>query len=825
MEQLSREGTNQQMSRDSKVRQLLRDHKHDNEEIYFVDIGEKIKYAFPDIQKKLKELSEQKHLLSKTSDREENALRVKHHLENWKKYHEQTEQIVEHLDQLGNDLKEAIQRLEQKDPETRKWEMMSKAAGNILTQEDPRSGIGSLDLTKLKEMQESLNVLSRRARDQARRFAEGIEKQDRLWKPLKKDIGTKVFEIARRNFLKYHLDNTKSAEHEMQTEKLERSDARNLFARMVSDGGAIVSDVDHTLIDSKQRDRVMIMPKGFIESAERLVNENIPIAIVTGRTIDSTIISLKNGGATQALIDKLEIYGEYGATYRGPSSDGKIITSDKRLENYIHLAKELMNTIERRISENHELKEFTNIAKGDQPLIRIRRKMLGGSVKCGSLRDYLEGRIQQGASINVEEKGKFVYRKLNEIISSVLKEKEDYNAFCIDNNATGIEIRSNADTKGTAAVSLVKRLQLKSVVFYGDDMPDLDVPKALLQFIAVNKYINGYISNTERDKRFELLKKAISSLTPEDKSLAPMENEIQARIEQYPQRNQFNEEFLSLHKNTLQSQAFVGVKHPQGMPPTEAAITEASSIMLEGPGDALDFIKEMTDEIIKTRKVREYEAQSNEQVGDQRELARVNRLLYMKGPTELRDAYLAKWQVSAEKFAAAHGVSVEEYNQMCQQRVEKLVEGTRLWMRRKSEILATILESGRIKTFFETNCSDVPWAKTADYLAIRTQTEKQIFGYDPETKPEDRPVYVYLSHSPDGADPHHDQRLDTYGPVAIRLKDSLRERTSFTLSGSRSANKSGTEVNLVPSPLIPTKGGKPYRTKGATRSAAKAAIA
>ncbi len=181
--------------------------------------------------------------------------------------------------------------------------------------------------------------------------------------------------------------------------------------------------------------------------------------------------------------------------------------------------------------------------------------------------------------------------------------------------------------------------------------------------------------------------------------------------------------------------------------------------------------------------------------------ARVNRLLHMKGPTELRDAYWAKRQVPAEKFAAEYGVSVEEYNQMCQQRVEKLVEGMQLWMRRKSEILATILESGRIKTFFETNCSDVPWAKTADYLAIRTQTEKQMFGYDPETKPEDRPVYVYLSHSPDGADPHHDQRLDIYGPVAIRLKDSLRERTSFTLSGSRSANASGTEVNLVPSPL------------------------
>jgi HAD superfamily hydrolase (TIGR01484 family) len=402
----------------------------------------------------------------------------------------------------------------------------------------------------------------------------------------KKDIGTKVFEIARRNFLKYHLDSIECVEHEMQTPKLERGEARNLLARMVSDGGAIVSDVDHTLIDSTQRDKIMTMPKGFIEAAERLVTDGIPIAIVTGRTIDSTTTCLENGGATQALINKLEIYGEYGATYRGPSSNGKIIASGK----IANLAKDLMGTIEKRISEDKELKEFTDIKKGGQPFIAIRKKMVGGAVKCPNLRKYLE---RQGASINVEEKEKFVHRKINEIISSVLKEREGYKAFRIDNNSTGIEIRLNADTKGTAAASLVKKLQLKSVVFYGDDMPDLDVPKALIKFIAVNKHIDGYIA--DRGNRLEILKKAISSL-------APMENEIQARIEQIPRRNQLNEEFLSLHKNTLQSQAFVGVKHPQGMAPTEAAVTEASSIMLEGPDDAVAFIKEMTDEIMKVRK-------------------------------------------------------------------------------------------------------------------------------------------------------------------------------------------------------------------------------
>ena len=431
------------------------------------------------------------------------------------------------------------------------------------------------------------------------------EKQDRLWTPLKKDSGTEVFEIARRNFLKYHLDNIESAEHEMQTTKLERDGTRNLFARMVSDGGALLSDVDHTLIDGRQRGKGMTMPEGFVESAKELVNEGIPVAILTGRPVDIVIKNLQNGGATQEIIDKMEIYGEYGIMYRGPSTDGKTIVSDKNAEIYASLAKGLLDTIERRISEDSELKEFTERGKENLPLIGLIRKTPGATVQgrrhSRNLRDYLEGRVQQGATINVEEKVNFVNKKLNKIISSVLEEKEDYKAFCKDdkNNSTGIEIRLNADTtgieisKGPAAASLVKRLKLKSVVFYGDDIPDLDVPKALLQLIAANKHVDGYIS--DRSNRLELLKKAISRLTPQDKSLAPTKDEIQARTEQIPRRNQLNEEFLSLHKNTLQSQAFVGVKHPQGMPPTEAAIIEASTFMVEGPNDAVAFIDEMTD--------------------------------------------------------------------------------------------------------------------------------------------------------------------------------------------------------------------------------------
>jgi hydroxymethylpyrimidine pyrophosphatase-like HAD family hydrolase len=437
------------------------------------------------------------------------------------------------------------------------------------------------------------------------------EKQHRLQTPFKRDSETKVFEIPRRNFLKYYLDNIASAGHEMQTNKLERYGARNLFARMVSDGGALLSDVDHTLIDTTQREKGMTIPEGFVESAKELVNEGIPVAIITGRPVDLVIKNLQNGGATQEIIDKIEVYGEYGATYRGPSTDGKTVVSDKNAEIYAPLAKELLDTVEQRISEDSELREFTERGKENLPLIGLTRKTLGATVQGSrfsrSLRDYLEGRVQQGAPINVEEKVKFVYRKLDEIISSVLKEKEDYKAFCKDDkNSTGIDIRLNADTtgieisKGIAAASLVKRLKLKSVVFYGDDIPDLDVPKALLPFIAVNKHIDGYIA--DRYNRRELLKKAISRLTPQDKSLAPTKDEIQARTEHIPRRNQLNEEFLSLHKNTLQSQAFVGVKHPQGMPPTEAAIIEASTFMVEGPDDAVAFIEEMTDEITKIRK-------------------------------------------------------------------------------------------------------------------------------------------------------------------------------------------------------------------------------
>ncbi len=39
-----------------------------------------------------------------------------------------------------------------------------------------------------------------------------------------------------------------------------------------------------------QREKGMTIPEGFVESAKELVNEGIPVAIITGRPVDLVII-------------------------------------------------------------------------------------------------------------------------------------------------------------------------------------------------------------------------------------------------------------------------------------------------------------------------------------------------------------------------------------------------------------------------------------------------------------------------------------------------------------------------------------------------------
>jgi hypothetical protein len=157
-QQSSQEGINQQ--RDKAVRErrdFLYDHRDQNDQVRPVNIEEKLTHVLPDIRKDLENL------------RKQEIPPAGHQPEILAQRERQVDQIIERFAQLGTELKEALQELGRKSLEEQKWNILKKWAENSLdSRKDIKSGADSLDPKKLKEMQQSLDVLLESAKDEAR---------------------------------------------------------------------------------------------------------------------------------------------------------------------------------------------------------------------------------------------------------------------------------------------------------------------------------------------------------------------------------------------------------------------------------------------------------------------------------------------------------------------------------------------------------------------------------------------------------------------------------------------------------------------------------
>lgn len=439
--------------------------------------------------------------------------------------------------------------------------------------------------------------------EQAQRQEEREQAQRQLKPSIDRNSRVRTLDIACQNLVKF-------PPHEIQPSKFQGDNAAELLAQIINNEGqgALVADIDYTLINTSDPDCRSVMPKDFIQDARNLKKSNATIALISGRETEAILPCLKNGEADQAFIDKLEIYSEYGALNRGPSTNGQEKLTDERAEKYIHLTKEVLDTIEKRIKDDPQLKEFTQ--QQDPPLIGLIRKTLSGVIQGVPQREQLENYLKiRGLTVKeIENKVSFVYQKLYDIASKVLNEKSDYKVFYLkDTKITGIDLRLDADTtgleinKGTALASLIKRLKLKSVAIFGDDRADLEMTKVALQYIAANKYVKDYTSKSET--RMEILNNEMAKVNTQlDNQLANADIQKVAQA-----RNKLNEEFVSLLKNslesqgiTLESQAFVGVERPKGM--TEDEVREAAAVIVDNTYSAIELIGEITKKIVNANK-------------------------------------------------------------------------------------------------------------------------------------------------------------------------------------------------------------------------------
>jgi Protein of unknown function (DUF3626) len=108
-------------------------------------------------------------------------------------------------------------------------------------------------------------------------------------------------------------------------------------------------------------------------------------------------------------------------------------------------------------------------------------------------------------------------------------------------------------------------------------------------------------------------------------------------------------------------------------------------------------------------------------------------------------------------------------------RMKEIFDQSDLYIRCKPETVDRILESGRLKSQFETMSS----GGTLD-TATRETVERRIMAYPSSTKPEDRPIYGYWAD----AGKHNDTAAEYYGEVVVRLTPEARQRSTFVAEDS-----------------------------------------
>lgn len=156
-----------------------------------------------------------------------------------------------------------------------------------------------------------------------------------------------------------------------------------------------------------------------------------------------------------------------------------------------------------------------------------------------------------------------------------------------------------------------------------------------------------------------------------------------------------------------------------------------------------------------------------------------------------------------EERAKGYGISVEELKARTLAKIAPLVKKANIWIRVPPQKLNGILSAGRFISLSESK--KMGPGKTvgiAKYLPIREEEEERLFGIPVGKMQEKRPIYGYLSDDTDGNgsafNKGGEQEVDAYGTVAIKLKSSARQKTTFTIGDSLDMNIGGIGNRTVP---------------------------
>lgn len=236
-------------------------------------------------------------------------------------------------------------------------------------------------------------------------------------------------------------------------------------------------DCDGTLSHFVSSPEDARLVQGFVKALTDLLDKGYNVALITGRPIDGgkgLLKLLSNSGVPDQLIDRIHIFGNHGAQYRGLDRNVQVPPDiQEKIAPYAQEQNNLLDHIQKQlIEQNYELKGLG---------ITVERKLLGATIH------YQE----------VEEsKHKYVEDKLKELLAKILPhanrpkdftkmDDKTYKNFTHNEARASYEIRLNPEEtgvtvdKGTAVTSLTKTWEIVDGMAVGDDFTDTHMDKAL----------------------------------------------------------------------------------------------------------------------------------------------------------------------------------------------------------------------------------------------------------------------------------------------------------------------------------------------------------
>lgn len=169
-------------------------------------------------------------------------------------------------------------------------------------------------------------------------------------------------------------------------------------------------------------------------------------------------------------------------------------------------------------------------------------------------------------------------------------------------------------------------------------------------------------------------------------------------------------------------------------------------------------------------------------------------------------------------YAEGLSMSVVDLKKAVAAKLQKLVDEADIWIRVPTKSISKILREGRFKSISETKKMSPGKAmnKLQTYLQARGEVENHLFGFTDEATFE-RPIYGYMAAHRDGRMKEFERNKETgvredwlseYGDVRVKLKSSVRDRSTFTLHDSLDINyyAGAGKVRIVPSLLSKIEG-------------------